>query len=231
MSELSNGWEESYDLRFNGFNRLVGDTGQITLRHARIAVIGVGGVGSWTAEALARSGVGYLRLVDLDDVCISNTNRQLHALEDTVGQPKVEVMSQRITQINPSICCEAVQDFFTQNTEQEIITEDLDLVIDAIDSLNNKTRLLKACLSAGLPVVTVGGAGGRIDPSQIVTAPLKLSGYDGLLRLVRKKIRKEHSELWPKAAEIPCIFSREAPHLDPSDQSTLPSQRIRSQSK
>lgn len=218
MEENLTIFEESYLHRFDGIQRLVGKKGLERLYGARVAVIGIGGVGSWTAEALVRSGVGSISLVDLDDICISNTNRQLHTLHDTIGRSKVDVMLDRLKRINPTVKCKAVQDFFTEKTAEQIITSNLDFVVDAIDSLRNKACLVKTCLEKNIPIITIGGAGGRMDPTQIVTAPLKLSGYDGLLRLLRKKLRKDTPHLWHKAAEITCIFSRETPILlDTSD--------------
>lgn len=202
---MSNGYLD----RFSGIGRLYGVEGLERLRQASVCVVGIGGVGSWTAEALARTGLGRLTLVDLDDICVSNTNRQIHALDGHVGQPKGEVMARRIALIQPECQVDAVLRFVTPSTVDAILAPGFDYVVDAIDDLHNKCLLLAACKERGLPVVTVGGAGGRRDPTALVVDDLTRSGQDGLLKQTRRRLRREFgfSEQGPWG--IPCVYSRE----------------------
>jgi tRNA A37 threonylcarbamoyladenosine dehydratase len=178
--------------RFGGVGRLVGREGLERLAAAHVAVIGVGGVGSWTVEALARSGIGALTLVDLDDVCVTNVNRQLPALDGQIGRPKTAVLAERVRLINPGCRVEVKQEFFTASSAPRLLQAPFDHVVDAIDSLSNKTLLIATCVERGIPVLTVGGAGGRRDPTRIRSGDLGEATGDELLRLVRKKLRREH---------------------------------------
>ncbi len=200
---------DDYAARFGGIGRLYGIDAMPKLAQAHVCVIGVGGVGSWTVEALARSGVGRLTLVDLDDICVNNTNRQLHTMEDTVGRQKIDVMADRARAINPEVEVEVIHDFFTADTLEEILAPGFDYLVDAIDHLGNKCLLIAACKERGIPVVVVGGAGGRQDPSMLRVDDLSQSGSDGLLRNVRRKLRKEHGFPSEGAWGVPCVFSRE----------------------
>ncbi|EQD60009.1 molybdopterin biosynthesis protein, partial [mine drainage metagenome] len=155
------------------------------LATARVAVVGVGGVGSWAAEALARSGVGALRLIDADEVCISNTNRQSHALEGNYGKPKVVVLGARLRAINPDVRLELIERFLT--TKQMDLLADCDLVLDACDALAVKVALIAHCRRSKQPVVTVGSAGGRIDAARVQVRDLSRTEHDALLALVRKR--------------------------------------------
>lgn len=200
------------DPRFSGLARLFGQTGAARLRPAHVCVVGVGGVGSWTAEALARSGVGTLTLVDLDEICVSNVNRQLHAVEASVGRSKVEVMAERLHAIHPFATVHAIAAFFTAATADQLLAPDFTFVVDAIDALENKVRLLAACRRRGLPVVSCGAAGGRRDPTRIRVADLADATHDRLLGAVRKCLRHEHG--FPPDGQpfgIPCVFSVERP--------------------
>ncbi|MFP4283653.1 MAG: ThiF family adenylyltransferase, partial [Opitutales bacterium] len=205
--------------RFNALARLYGVAGQKRLRDATITVVGLGGVGSWTVEALARSGVGRLRLVDFDDVCVSNTNRQIHALEGAIGQPKARVLAERCRAIHPSIEIEERIQFFTARSADALMEAPCDVVVDAIDDRTNKCLLLSECRRRGLPVVTSGGAGGRIDPTRIGVDDLSRTRNDPLLLLVRKRLRREHGfpvhrrQKW----KIPCVYSDELPVYPQSD--------------
>jgi tRNA A37 threonylcarbamoyladenosine dehydratase len=180
-----------YDQRFGGVGRLLGRAGLERLRMARVCVIGVGGVGSWAVEGLARSGIGALTLIDLDDVCITNVNRQLPALDGQIGRPKVTVLAERIAAINPECRVETVQEFFTESTAERLLSQPFDYVVDAIDNMTNKARLITACRDRGLRCITVGAAGGRQDPMQIRTGDLGDAENDLLLRQVRKKLRRD----------------------------------------
>lgn len=178
--------------RFGGIARLYGQLPAQRFAEARVAVVGIGGVGSWTAEALARSGIGHLTLVDLDEVCITNSNRQVHAMTDTVGRLKTAVMAERIRQIHPG--CEVIEvaRFFHAATAADILANRYDAVVDAIDDTRNKCLLLAECRLRDCWVITCGGAGGRRDPSRVRVADLAFSGKDGLLHQVRKRLRQEH---------------------------------------
>lgn len=183
-----------YEARFGGLARLLGREASARLCAAHACVIGVGGVGSWTAEALARGGVGAITLIDLDEVCVSNVNRQLHALDGQIGRPKVAVLAERILAINPACRVAGVQEFFVASNAERLLApaEPYSVVVDAIDSVSHKARLLAACVARGLPVVTTGGAGGKRDGTRLRLGDLGESGGDDLLRQVRKTLRKEH---------------------------------------
>ncbi|WP_122573558.1 tRNA cyclic N6-threonylcarbamoyladenosine(37) synthase TcdA [Pseudomonas viridiflava] len=199
------------DPRFAGIARLYGIEGLERLRSAHVAVVGIGGVGSWAAEALARSGVGEISLFDMDDVCVSNTNRQLHALDSTVGRPKVEVMAERIRSINPDCVVHAVADFVTRDTMAECITPELDFVIDCIDSVNAKAALISWCKRRKIQMVTTGGAGGQIDPTLIQIADLNRTFNDPLASKVRSTLRRDYgfSRTPNRHYSVPCVFSTE----------------------
>jgi len=199
------------DPRFAGVARLYGDQGLQRLGQAHVAVVGIGGVGSWVAEALARSGVGEITLFDLDDVCVSNTNRQAHALEGQVGRPKVEVMAERLRGINPACTVHAVADFVTRDTMVEYITENLDCVIDCIDSVMAKAALIAWCRRRKIAIVTTGGAGGQIDPTQIQIADLNKTFNDPLASRVRSTLRRDYnfSRNVSRNYGVPCVFSSE----------------------
>ncbi len=199
------------DDRFGGIARLYGREGLERLAAAHVAVVGIGGVGSWAAEALARSGVGEISLFDLDDVCVTNTNRQIHALEGTVGKPKVEVMAERIRAINPACTVHAVADFVTRDTMTEYITEQLDCVIDCIDSVPAKAALIAWCKRRKIQIITTGGAGGQIDPTQIQVADLNKTFNDPLAARVRSTLRRDYgfSRTPGRHYSVPCVFSSE----------------------
>ena len=190
MRVLSDAWRQ----RFGGTARLYGQDALQLFADAHICVIGIGGVGSWAAEALARTGIGTITLIDMDDVCITNTNRQIHALQGNVGKAKTEVMAERILAINPECTVNCVDDFITPDNTAELMGAGYSYVIDAIDSVRPKAALLAWCRRNKIPVVTTGGAGGQIDPSQIQVADLAKTIQD------------------PLAAKlgIDCVFSTEA---------------------
>ena len=167
------------------------------IKNAHFCVVGIGGVGSWAAEALARTGIGNISLIDLDDICTTNTNRQIHALTGTVGQSKVEVMAERILQINPECNVEIIEDFVTSDNLKLLITDKLDYVIDAIDAVKIKTEMIAHCKRTKIPVITIGGAGGQIDPSQIKIADLSKTYQDPLLAKVKNQLRRDYN--FPKA--------------------------------
>ncbi|MGL1956573.1 MAG: tRNA cyclic N6-threonylcarbamoyladenosine(37) synthase TcdA [Colwellia sp.] len=186
-----------YSLRFGGIARLYGEQGATVLQNAHFCVIGIGGVGSWVAEALARNGIGNITLIDLDDICITNINRQIHALTATIGESKVEVMSNRIKQINPACRVNVIEDFITTENLTELINNQFDYVIDAIDSVDIKTRLIAYCKRNKISIITIGGAGGQVDPCQITITDLSKTYQDPLLAKVKNQLRREFN--FPRA--------------------------------
>ncbi|GGU68147.1 tRNA threonylcarbamoyladenosine dehydratase [Pseudomonas laurentiana] len=199
------------DPRFAGVARLYGLEGLQRLRDAHVAIIGIGGVGSWVAEAIARSGVGEISLFDLDDVCVSNTNRQLHALQGNVGKPKVDATAERLRAINPACTVHAVADFVTKETLAQYITEDLDFVIDCIDAVQAKAALIAWCKRRKISIITTGGAGGQIDPTQIQVTDLNRTYNDPLASRVRSTLRRDYgfSRNVSRNYSVPCVFSTE----------------------
>lgn len=177
--------------RFEGVERLYGRGTIERLMDAHVCVIGIGGVGSWAVEALARSGVGRLTLIDADEVCLSNTNRQLHALDGQWGKPKVGVMAERAHAINPRVRLEAVERFLTTATLDELLDRGYDVVLDACDAFRVKLEAIAWCRRRKLPMVTVGSAGGRTDPTQIRVRDLSRTEHDAMFSLIRKKLRQD----------------------------------------
>lgn len=200
-----------YQLRFGGISRLYGNNGANALQQAHFCVIGIGGVGSWVAEAFARNGVGQLTLIDLDDLCVTNINRQIHALTETVGLSKVDVMADRIKQINPECQVNVIEDFVTLENVQSLLPNSIDYVIDAIDSVQVKCAIIAHCKRNKLPIITIGGAGGQIDPSKIAIADLSQTFQDPLLAKVRNQLRREYnfSRNVKRKFSIDAIFSSE----------------------
>ncbi len=197
--------------RFAGIDRLYGQGAVWRLQRRHVAVVGLGGVGSWIVEALARSGVGRLALIDADDLCVSNTNRQLPALAGQYGRNKAEAMAERCRAINPDIRVEAVAAFVTPANLAELLDRDFDLVIDACDSFRAKVELIAWCRRRKLPVITIGAAGGRIDPTLVRVRDLSRTEHDAMLALIRKKLRAEFN--FPKSAKryfgVPAVYSLE----------------------
>lgn len=183
---------DNYQRRFGGIARLYGEEGLAILQQSHICVIGIGGVGSWIVEALARTGIGELTLIDMDDICVTNINRQLPALSNTIGQLKTEVMQQRVELINPDCSVHIIDDFLSQENIAEYIHSGFDYVIDAIDNVKIKAALLAYCKRNKIKVITVGGAGGQTDPRQIQIADLSKTIQDPLLAKVRSNLRKDY---------------------------------------
>ncbi|MBS0431983.1 MAG: tRNA threonylcarbamoyladenosine dehydratase [Proteobacteria bacterium] len=199
------------DTRFLGIDRLYGKGSASRLATKNVAVIGLGGVGSWAAEALARSGVGGLTLLDGDEVCVSNVNRQSHALQDTLGRGKVDVLAERLRAINPDLRCQARAEFLVPAKIPALLDERHDLILDACDAFRVKLELIAACRRVRRPLVVVGSAGGRTDPTQVRVRDLSRTEHDKLLSLIRKKLRQDFG--FPKRPEryfgIPAIYSLE----------------------
>lgn len=202
-----------FEARFGGIARLYGKAGLARLQAAHVAVIGVGGVGSWAVEALARSGIGKLTLVDADEVCVSNVNRQLLALDGEIGLSKVDVLARRVKAINPYCAVTARQEFFTEDTVDEILAGGFDFVFDAIDSLSHKTALIVECKKRAIHVIASGGAGGRKNAAAARVSDLAHASHDPLLQKLRKKLRAEFG--FPMDAKgsfgVPCVYSPELP--------------------
>ena len=198
--------------RFGGVGRLYGESGLAALGQARVGIVGVGGVGSWVVEALARSGVGGLTLIDLDEVCVTNVNRQLPALDGGFGKFKVEELAKRVGMISPGCDVEAKAEFFNEKTCEGILSGGFEFVVDAIDNVRNKVLLIAECRRRGIPIITSGAAGGRLDGTRVQVADLAKSVQDPLLSKVRAGLRKNHG--FPRAGKkmgVPCVFSPEPP--------------------
>lgn len=213
--------------RFQGIDRLYG-TGSVTrLAACHVCIIGIGGVGSWAVEALTRSGVGHLTLIDADEVCVSNTNRQLHALDGAYGQAKVGVMAERARAIHPTIKVDTLERFLTPSTLDDLLDRGYDLVLDACDAFRVKVEMAAWCRRRKLPLVMVGSAGGRTDPTQIRVRDLSRTEHDAMLSLMRKKLRQDFH--FPRNAKryfgIPAVYSLQNvqyPQLDGSVCGTRP---------
>jgi tRNA A37 threonylcarbamoyladenosine dehydratase len=178
--------------RFSGVGRLYGEVGAQRLRDAHAVVVGIGGVGSWSAEALARTGVGRITLIDLDMVAESNANRQIHALDDVWGKAKVAAMAERIVAINPSCQVHCIEDFVTPENVGELLTGDFSVVVDAIDQVRAKVAMIAHCRDRRLPIVVAGAAGGQLDPTRISVSDLSQTVQDPLLAKVRSQLRRAH---------------------------------------
>ena len=197
--------------RFGGLERLYGVPGAARIRAAHVAVVGIGGVGSWAAEALARSGVGALTLIDLDHVAESNINRQVHALDATVGQAKVQAMQQRIAQINPTCHVQGIEEFVEPANWPALLPEGVDAVIDACDQVRAKTAMAAWALRSKALFIAVGAAGGKRLAHRVDIDDLSLTTHDPLLAQLRYRLRKEHgAPREGKKIGIACVFSREA---------------------
>lgn len=199
--------------RWDRMGRLVGDDAMARLWNARVLVVGLGGVGSWAAEAIARAGVGKISVVDFDSVCVTNTNRQLHALQNLVGKPKAAVMAGRLAQISPAASIESFPLFYDEKVHDEIFASRPDFVIDAIDSVTAKCALLARCRAAGIGVVTSTGSGGRLDPTKVKTADLGETEVDPLARDLRRILRQKYGFPAQEGARfgITAVYSDEFP--------------------
>ncbi|HXE72901.1 MAG TPA: tRNA threonylcarbamoyladenosine dehydratase, partial [Candidatus Nitrosotenuis sp.] len=197
--------------RFDRIGRLVGDEGMARLLRSHVMVVGLGGVGSFAAEALARSGVGRLTLVDFDLVCITNTNRQLQALKGTVGKSKALVLAERLRLVNPQARVEAERSFYNGQSSQRLLAEAPDFVVDAIDNITAKCHLLATCKERGIPVVSSTGASGRLDPTAVRIADLARTRVDPLAAAVRRILREKYAFPSKGRFGIPAVFSEEPP--------------------
>lgn len=205
---LSDAWHQ----RFGGTARLYGQNALTLFAQAHVCVVGIGGVGSWAAEALARTGIGAITLIDMDDVCVTNTNRQIHALEETVGLAKADVMAGRIKAINPECRISVIDDFVTVDNVSVLLDKGFNYVIDAIDSVRPKAALIAWCRRNKVPLVTTGGAGGQRDPTQIQVSDLAKTIQDPLAAKLRERLKSDFGVVKNSKGKlgIDCVFSTEA---------------------
>jgi tRNA A37 threonylcarbamoyladenosine dehydratase len=216
---------QDFTQRFGGIARLYGVIGLQKLLNSHVLIVGLGGVGTWAAEALARSGIGAITLVDLDDICITNTNRQIHAMDNMFGKLKVNAIQDRILAINPQCKVTAIEDFFTADSAEGIFNEKYDYVIDAIDSLQNKCVLASICRDKNIPLIVTGGAAGKRNPAKIKVDDLGLACNDSLLFSLRKRLRQEFDfpsgEGFTRSKKqkfnIACVYSDEEPYFPAID--------------
>lgn len=207
---------QAYLNRFAGIGRLYGQQALLKFAHSHVVVVGIGGVGTWACEALARSGIGQISLIDLDDICVTNTNRQIHALKQTIGASKVEVMAERIMAINPDCQVNQIEDFITPENLAEYLPSakfggNIDYVIDCIDSIKAKTAMIAWCKRNKIKLVTVGGAGGQMDPTQVQVTDLAKTYQDPLLAKVRNQLRRDFgfSKNPARRFAVDAVFSTE----------------------
>jgi len=212
QSGPDNDIEDAYRLhrRFDRIGRLIGDSAMETLLQSSVMVIGLGGVGSHTAEALVRSGVGEIHLVDFDKVCITNTNRQLQAMKGAIGKFKSEILAERLQRINPQAKVICHTTFYNENQSDMLLDIQPDYVVDAIDNVTAKCHLLATCKKRNLPVICSTGASGRLDPTQIKTADLSETRVDPLAAIVRKILRQQYDFPSKDAFGIQAVFSTES---------------------
>ncbi|MFC4995177.1 tRNA threonylcarbamoyladenosine dehydratase [Rubritalea tangerina] len=202
--------------RFGGIARLYGVDALETFSNAHIAVVGIGGVGSWTVEALARSGVGQITMLDLDEICTTNINRQLHAMDGNIGQQKTDAMESRIQAINPECQVNNIQGFYSERSANDFFNASYDVVVDAIDRVKEKTHLVAECKKRQIPIICCGGAGGLRNPSLIQVDDLTRVTNDALLAQVRTKLRSQYgfpkgntTKKKPKKFGVEAIYSTE----------------------
>lgn len=184
---------ESWQQRFGGIARLYGQKAIEALAEAHFVVVGLGGVGSWAAEALARSGVGNITLIEMDESCITNTNRQSHALQSRIGQSKNRIISERLKDINPEINIESVEDFLDENNMTDLIGKQHHVVIDAIDAAHIKARMVAYCLAIKVRLIVVGSSGGKTDLQQIKVSDLGHTENDAMLAKIRTQLYRHHN--------------------------------------
>jgi tRNA A37 threonylcarbamoyladenosine dehydratase len=202
-----------YEEKFGSLSRVYGDEVMAMLRETHVCVVGIGGVGSWSAEALARTGIGTITLVDGDDIHNSNMNRQIHTLESTIGQSKVAVMKKRMLEINADCSCHTIEQDINDDNLREILERGYDCVIDAIDGFKTKAAIIYCCRRNKIPVITTGGAGGLTDPTKIEVTDLARTWNDPLAAKVRSELRCRHGFTRNKKYTfgIPCVYSTQQP--------------------
>lgn len=190
---------------FSRTELLIGQNGLERLRHCKVAIFGIGGVGTYTVEGLARAGIGNFVLIDDDLVCLTNINRQLHATRKTIGRVKVEIMKERILDINPKANVEVYQKFYLPELADEIIKEDYDYIVDAIDTVTAKIDLVVQAKKRGIPIISCMGAGNKLDPTRFQVADIYKTTVDPLARVIRKELRERGID------SLKVVFSTEQP--------------------
>jgi tRNA A37 threonylcarbamoyladenosine dehydratase len=210
-------WQQ--DDRFAAVSRVYGNVACDKFAASHCCVVGIGGVGSWVAEALARSGIGAITLIDHDDIATSNINRQVHASNNTLNTSKVEVMAQRIGLISPACACHAIDDMLVENNIERYIDGNVDYVIDAIDTVKSKVSLIYYCKRNQIPVITIGGAGGRTDPTRVAITDLNKTNNDSLASSVRKRLRSKYGWTRNPARRfgVECVYSDQQPLFPQGD--------------
>ena len=210
--------------RFGGIARLYGQQALQRFRSAHVCVLGIGGVGSWAAEALARSAIGRITLIDPDHVAESNINRQLPALGTTLGMAKVQVMAERIAQINPACTVIPVEEFLGIDNLETLLADPFDYLVDCVDGFRIKAALIAHCKRSGQRLVTVGGAGGQTDPTRIRVADLSRTEHDALCSKTRRLLRQDYGfPSNPKRRfDVPCVYSAEQPLFPAEDGGVSP---------
>jgi tRNA A37 threonylcarbamoyladenosine dehydratase len=198
--------------RFDRMARLIGEPALELLLGSHVMVIGLGGVGSFAAEALARSGIGRLSLVDFDKVCVTNTNRQLQALTGNMDRLKSDALAERLSLVNPGTCIQSVPLFYSKDTAQELLGRKPDFVVDAVDNITAKCHLLATCRAARIPLISSLGAAGRADPSQIAVADVADTIRDPMGRVIRKILRQKYEFPHSGPFGITAVYSTEVPH-------------------
>lgn len=191
--------------RFSRTELIIGEAGLKILANARVAVFGIGGVGSYTVEGLVRAGVGKFILVDDDCICLTNINRQIHATSKTVGKPKVEVMRGRILEINPNAEVTIFQEFYSKDTAEKLIKKDYDYIVDAIDTVSSKVDLIVRAYEMGVPIISCMGAGNKLDPTRFEVADIYSTSICPLAKVIRKELRKRG------IGSLKVVYSREEP--------------------
>ena len=204
--------DDEYERRFAGVEKIYGDEAFRQYEHSHVMVIGIGGVGSWAVEALARTGIAELTLVDMDVIAASNINRQLPALSSTLGREKIEVMAERCLSINPRIRINVVDDYLTADNVKELLSNPPDVVLDCIDDVKAKLALMLHCRFNKIPLIVSGGAGGKIDPLKIRVADLSKTEQDPMLAKLRSQLRSKGICKKPKDKfGITCVYSVDNP--------------------
>ncbi|ENU94803.1 hypothetical protein F970_02583 [Acinetobacter sp. CIP 102082] len=209
MTDLQN---DEYDRRFAGVAKIYGENAFAHYEQSHVMVIGIGGVGSWAVEALARTGIGELTLVDMDVVAASNINRQLPAMSSTLGQEKIEVMAERCRQINPRMKVNVIDDYLTPENVKEVLDPVPDIILDCIDDVKAKLALMLHCRFNKIPLIVSGGAGGKLDPLKIRVADLSKTEQDPMLAKLRAQLRSKGICKKPKEKfGITCVYSIDNP--------------------
>lgn len=205
--------ENTYTLhrRFDRMARLVSEPGLEALFNSHVMIIGLGGVGSWAAESLARSGVGQLTLVDFDLVCVTNINRQLHALQNTIGKSKVEILAERLLKINPQLKINKISQFYNETTSELILCLNPDYLLDCIDNLTAKSHLIAQCVEKKIKIMSALGTGGRFDPLKSQIADLADTHTDPMAHQLRKILRQRYQFAADGPWGISSVFSTEVP--------------------